>query len=852
MAQPQRNPANEQESLLADLRSYQREQEEDPTNHLPPYHCGMIHTRLGGYDEAIGSYLLSIQCKPDFYQAQFNLASVYAAQGKWGEAEQTYINALQQNPSDAEGWANLGVVHENLGQENEAIESYSKAVELDPDEHEARLRLGRLHHQKGNLDEAQRVFAQVLERDPSNVEIQNSLGLVHYHMKEYEEAERCYRKALSLDDKNANAWSNLGNVLAVRGDEAGTTNAYKMAVQIAPSDSDFWFNLGEHYFQHGHRETEKSLLKVIEINRRDEEAMQLLHRWYQDHANDDRHKYILQALSALNPEDLDVLREVAEIHERTRDFKEAMEALRKLDRLKPEKGVWRMSMARVHLKEGLLLEAFKEMRQVEDTSPPAQDFRVYLAQRLLHQDKLPEAETMLNIVVKQRPELLDAWYFLGEVSLLGKDWLKAFERFTQATEICHNDRRVWLTLHKALLEMEEFDKAADCLMHLDELMRFLPEAWFRLLETYQKAGRHEAYLKGLEKLLELNLINPRYWLLLGELYERAGMTERAADCRLRAPAGANLKGVNTAWTAEYKDLRKDRRGQTRDGRVRSASGQSRELLLESEMAEGGPNAGQTLPGGSAGAGTGAGGTAAAGGGAGGGTGGTAAGGETGGFDPFEVGGSADGTQRGADRTEGESEEEKDSAYWLAESERLYQQGLVKQAIEAIRKALALDSYYFPGWFQLGSLLFMADQLDEAESAFRTAGNLNPGEAKCWYNMGVCQAEQKKFGMAAHSFDQVLAKDDKFAKAWDWIGVLHLVKDDLEKAHGAFLRCVELDPELANGWYNLGMVYQTMGRKKEAAECQKKAEKLGGVEAAVPPGSRGVHRDALSRYTKGTL
>ena len=126
--------------LLDDLRAYQQEQEQDPTNHLPPYHCGLIHAQLGDYAAAVRSYHSAVERNSDFAQAYFNMAIAYSAQGLYREAEEAYLQAGNYSASDGEPWANLGALREFLGREDEALEAYQKAVTLESCESPARAR----------------------------------------------------------------------------------------------------------------------------------------------------------------------------------------------------------------------------------------------------------------------------------------------------------------------------------------------------------------------------------------------------------------------------------------------------------------------------------------------------------------------------------------------------------------------------------------------------------------------------------------------------------------------------------------------------------------------------------------
>jgi tetratricopeptide (TPR) repeat protein len=51
--------------------------EKDPTNHLLHYAAGTIYEDLGNHENAIAAYKKSIELKPDFWEAYFNMGALY-------------------------------------------------------------------------------------------------------------------------------------------------------------------------------------------------------------------------------------------------------------------------------------------------------------------------------------------------------------------------------------------------------------------------------------------------------------------------------------------------------------------------------------------------------------------------------------------------------------------------------------------------------------------------------------------------------------------------------------------------------------------------------------------------------
>jgi superkiller protein 3 len=51
------------------------------------------------------------------------------------------------------------------------------------------------------------------------------------------------------------------------------------------------------------------------------------------------------------------------------------------------------------------------------------------------------------------------------------------------------------------------------------------------------------------------------------------------------------------------------------------------------------------------------------------------------------------------------------------------------------------------------------------------------------------------------------------------------KGNFDKAIECWQKAIELEPDFAEAFFNMGMAYETKGNKSKAAECKKKAEEL---------------------------
>lgn len=93
--------------------------------------AGNTELKSGQYKKAIELYKRSIELKPDYADAYFNLAKAYKSDGDTEGSILTYKKLIEISPNDVEALANLGECYKETNNLNEARNYYQKALDID-------------------------------------------------------------------------------------------------------------------------------------------------------------------------------------------------------------------------------------------------------------------------------------------------------------------------------------------------------------------------------------------------------------------------------------------------------------------------------------------------------------------------------------------------------------------------------------------------------------------------------------------------------------------------------------------------------------------------------------------------
>jgi len=120
------------------------------------------------YTAAAYAYRRSVELKPKFSVAHFNLGNVLREMNQPTDAESSYLKAIECNPIFATAMYNLADLIEEQGRIDQAIQWLERTIETDADFADAHFNLAVCLQRQGRAAEAAKYWASYLKLDPNS------------------------------------------------------------------------------------------------------------------------------------------------------------------------------------------------------------------------------------------------------------------------------------------------------------------------------------------------------------------------------------------------------------------------------------------------------------------------------------------------------------------------------------------------------------------------------------------------------------------------------------------------------------------------------------------------------------
>ncbi len=160
------------------------------------------------------------------------------------------------------------------------------------------------------------------------------------------------------------------------------------------------------------------------------------------------------------------------------------------------------------------------------------------------------------------------------------------------------------------------------------------------------------------------------------------------------------------------------------------------------------------------------------------------------------------------------------------------QGLLEEAAECYRQAIAFDSDHAEGYLNLGFALHGQQHYEEAEKHLKHAIQLNSGMEDAYYLLGMIAQEQGKLDSAVENFNKALELKPDFEVVYGNLCQLFLQAGRNDAARHILEKGISINPDSADFHLNLGNLFVSEQAPEKAIACYQKVLSIQPDDAEV--------------------
>ena len=175
---------------------------------------------------------------------------------------------------------------------------------------------------------------------------------------------------------------------------------------------------------------------------------------------------------------------------------------------------------------------------------------------------------------------------------------------------------------------------------------------------------------------------------------------------------------------------------------------------------------------------------------------------------------------------------KESTAYKKRGNEFLAQGLLEEAAECYRQAIAFDPDHAEAYLNLGFVLHGQELYKEAETYLKQATHLNPRMEEAYYLLGTIAQEQGNLDSAVENFNKALEIKPDFEIVYRDLCQCLLQDGQNEAARHILEKGISVNPDSADFHFNLGNLFVSEQAPEKAITCYQKVLSIHPDDAEV--------------------
>ncbi|CAA6803380.1 MAG: High-affnity carbon uptake protein Hat/HatR [uncultured Sulfurovum sp.] len=407
----------------------------------------------------------------------------------------------------------LGIYKETK-EYNKAIEYFKEQVQKNSRDVNAYSSLGIIYRSKEDYNNALVMYKKIIEINPSSsnryINSYQDILSIYQETKEYDKAIEYFKEQVQKNSRDVNAYSSLGIIYRSKEDYNNALVMYKKVIEINPSSSNRYIN------------SYQDILSIYQETKEYNKAIE----------------YFKEQIKK-NPEDIVLYQKLGDIYRYTNQNNKALEIYQKIIDINFKNNYARQPII-YDTAQPIIYDTAQPIIYdtaqpiIYDTSktyignssfinesPYIQIFEMYRKTK-----KYSEAVQVYQNIIKQHPENMMAYYYIGIAYHKQKKYIKAVKAYKQAIKI-NPTAKIYHKMGMAYFKNNQFDETIQMYRKAVELNPKNP-SFYRDLFKLQRRQKQPIDMKLEDKYREISAqekpnkrkySNRKGWIYLGEYFD---------------------------------------------------------------------------------------------------------------------------------------------------------------------------------------------------------------------------------------------------------------------------------------------------------------------------------------------
>lgn len=205
---------------------------DNPGNILLMMNLGTIQRHLGKYEEALISYNVVLQHKPDLNYALVNRALLYCDMDRYDDALEDYTTILLNDPNNKEAIYNQALIYISQRKLDKAEDDFNQLLTIDANDTRAKAGLAMIMKRRGQWKEAEQAYTDLIAEDKRNGELYGNRAECYINMKRLNSLSEDLNKAQEYGYDNFSLHILRGQLRLAQYDKQAAKTEFEKAMEM--------------------------------------------------------------------------------------------------------------------------------------------------------------------------------------------------------------------------------------------------------------------------------------------------------------------------------------------------------------------------------------------------------------------------------------------------------------------------------------------------------------------------------------------------------------------------------------------------------------------------------------------